>query len=333
MSTCPEPAAHRPHTSTDVDVLSDVIASLRSGRPFANQEDRAGTWHTPFAPFAGAGFHIVLKGSCELLMPDDRSLTLDIGDVILTPHGTQHVLRDQGRTDTTFGAPTSLLCGAYRLDRTRSHPLLSALPDVIHLRSQIGHHPALRSAVFLLGDELANPQQGSSAALSTLLDLLLVYILRAWLQDEADRGAPGWSAALADPAVGAALSAMHESPARAWTVEELGKRANLSRAAFARRFTALVREPPLTYLTWWRLSVAARLLKESGASLESVAQNIGYGSRYAFAHAFKREHGISPGRYRLTHTGSQHPTRWHPESGVTERPHADGTSNDSFSNV
>ncbi len=309
MNTSSGPASHRPHTPADVDVLSDVIASLRSGRPFANREDRAGTWHTPFAPFAGAGFHIVLGGSCELLMPAGPSLVLNIGDVVLTPHGTQHTLRDHGRTDADPGGPTSLLCGAYRLDRTRSHPLLSALPDVIHLRAQFGRHPALRSAVSLLGDELEDPGQGSSAALSTLLDLLLVYILRAWLKDEADRGAPGWSAALADPAVGAALGAMHESPARAWTVEDLGRQANLSRAAFARRFTALVGEPPLTYLTWWRLSVAARLLKEGDASLESVAQHVGYGSRYAFANAFKREHGISPGRYRLTHAGERHPGR------------------------
>ncbi|MEU1273257.1 AraC family transcriptional regulator [Streptomyces sp. NPDC005799] len=298
-------------------MLSDVITSLRSGRPFANREDRAGTWRTPFAAFAGAGFHIVLSGSCRLLTPDGLPLTLDTGDVVLTPHGTQHTLEDPGRTDTDFDGPTSLLCGAYRLDRTRSHPLLSALPDVIHLRSEFGRHPALHSAISLLGNELENPQQGSISALSTLLDLLLVYILRAWLGDEADRGAPGWSAALADPAVSAALSAMHEAPARAWTVEELGRQARLSRAAFARRFTALVGEPPLTYLTWWRLSVAARLLKESDASLESIAQHVGYGSRYAFASAFKRAHGISPGRYRLTHTGNQHPTQWHPESGMT----------------
>lgn len=288
-------------------MLSDVIASLRSGRPFANREDRVGTWSTPFAPFAGAGFHIVLSGSCRLLPPDGPPLTLHAGDVVLTPHGTQHALGDLGHADADADDPTSLLCGAYRLDQTRSHPLLATLPDVIHLRARFGRHPALHSAVSLLGEELRNPQQGSVSALSTLLDLLLIYMLRAWLEDESDRGAPGWSAALADPAVSAALSAMHEDPARAWTVEELGKEANLSRAAFARRFTALVGEPPLAYLTWWRLSVAARLLKEGGASLESVAQRVGYGSPYAFANAFKRAHGISPGRYRLTHTGGEQP--------------------------
>jgi AraC-like DNA-binding protein len=287
----------------DVDVLSDVIASLRTGRPFANREDRAGTWHLPFAPFAGAGFHIVLSGSCRLLTPDDAPRTLHFGDVVLTPHGTEHALGDLVDLGPAAAeVPTSLLCGAYRLDRTRSHPLLATLPDVVHLPSQFGRHPALHSAVSLLGDELRSPRQGSAAALSTLLDLLLVYVLRAWLDDESGRGAPGWSAALTDPVVSAALSAMHGDPAHPWTVEELGRAANLSRAAFARRFTGLVGEPPLTYLTWWRLSLAARLLKEGGASLDSIARSVGYGSQYAFANAFKRAHGIPPGRYRQTHT-------------------------------
>ncbi|MDQ0790395.1 AraC family transcriptional regulator [Streptomyces sp. B3I8] len=297
----------------DMDVLSDVVSSLRSGRPFANREDRAGAWRIPFAPFAGAGFHIVLSGSCRLLTDDAPPRVLDVGDVVLTPHGTRHTLEGPGHTavDDANGS-TSLLCGAYRLDRTRSHPLLTTLPEVIHLRAQFGRHPALRSAVSLLGDELRNPQQGSVSALSTLLDLLLVYMLRAWLDDESGRGAPGWSAALADPVVGAALSAMHRDPARAWTVEELGKEAAMSRAAFARRFTGLVGQPPLAYLTWWRLSVAARLLKSGDTSLDSVARSVGYGSRYAFANAFKRAHGIAPGRYRLRHGGDREPTRWDP---------------------
>ncbi|MFE1453248.1 AraC family transcriptional regulator [Streptomyces olivaceoviridis] len=298
-----------------MDALSDVVASLRSGRPFANREDREGAWHTPFAPFAGAGFHIVLSGSCRLLTDNGAPRTLNVGDVVLTPHGTEHALADLGHADED--GPTSLLCGAYQLDRSQSHPLLATLPEVIHLRSQFGRHPALQSAVSLLGSELQHPQQGSVSALSTLLDLLLIYMLRAWLEDESDRGAPGWSAALADPAVSAALSAMHEDPARAWTVEELGRKGNLSRAAFARRFTGLVGQSPLAYLTWWRLSVAARLLKDGTTSLDAIAHQVGYGSQYAFANAFKRAHGISPGRYRLMHASDQQPTQWHPQTGMT----------------
>jgi AraC-like DNA-binding protein len=103
---------------------------------------------------------------------------------------------------------------------------------------------------------------------------------------------------LTDPAVGGALAELHEDPARSWTVAELGDKAGLSRSAFAQRFTMLVGEPPLTYLTWWRMTVAGRLLRESDAPLSAVAQRVGYSSEFAFAKAFKREYRIAPGRYR-----------------------------------
>jgi AraC-like DNA-binding protein len=104
--------------------------------------------------------------------------------------------------------------------------------------------------------------------------------------------------ALTDPAIAAALTAIHDAPDRPWTVAELGARAGLSRAAFANRFTALVGQPPLTYLTWWRMTIAARLLRRSGTPLRVVARRAGYSSDVAFAAAFKREYGITPGRYR-----------------------------------
>jgi AraC-like DNA-binding protein len=132
-----------------------------------------------------------------------------------------------------------------------------------------------------------------------LLDMLLLYILRAWLDERPHHGsATGWAAALGDPAVSAALQEIHNDPARPWTVEGLGARAGLSRAAFARRFTALVGRPPLAYLTWWRMTTAARLLRRSDAPLHVVAEQVGYSSEFAFANAFKREYGIAPGRYR-----------------------------------
>jgi AraC-like DNA-binding protein len=107
-----------------------------------------------------------------------------------------------------------------------------------------------------------------------------------------------WSAALHDPATAAALSCIHADPAYRWTVEELATRAGLSRSAFARRFTALVGRPPLAYLSWWRMTLAARLLRESDAPLSTVARQTGYTSEFAFANAFKREYGVAPGRYR-----------------------------------
>ncbi|WP_279433336.1 AraC family transcriptional regulator [Micromonospora sp. KC606] len=242
------------------------------------------------------------------------------GDVVFLPHGRGHAIADDPATpladvvqtpdgnwvlaeDTPPGAgPTTLmLCGAYRLNRARAHPLLTGLPDVVHLPARIGAHPALRAAVDLLGRELDQPGPGSDAVVPALLDTLLIYILRAWLDDHAGQVATGSAAALADPAVADALHSIHHHPAHPWTVEELGARAGLTRAAFARRFATLVGQPPLAYLTWWRMIIASRLLSTSDAPLRVVAQNGGYSSEFAFAKAFKRQFGISPGSYRRRH--------------------------------
>lgn len=165
--------------------------------------------------------------------------------------------------------------------------------------ARVGRHPSLRSAIGLLGAELEQPGKGTDAIVPALLDSLLLYILRAWFDEQADHHAEsGWAAALADPVVSAALHSIHDDPGQPWTVETLGARAGLSRAPFARRFTALVGRPPLAYLTWWRMTVAARLLHDPDLVLGRVAERVGYTSEFAFAKAFKREHGTSPGRYR-----------------------------------
>ncbi|CAG6391995.1 AraC family transcriptional regulator [Streptomyces cocklensis] len=106
-----------------------------------------------------------------------------------------------------------------------------------------------------------------------------------------------------DPAITAALRHIHQEPAGQWPVEALGAKAGLSRAAFSRRFTSLVGKPPLGYLTWWRMTLAARLLRDSDKPIQTVAQRTGYTSEFAFAKAFKREYGVAPGRYRRQSRG------------------------------
>jgi AraC-like DNA-binding protein len=137
---------------------------------------------------------------------------------------------------------------------------------------------------------------GTSAATPALLDLLLLYALRAWF--EAPQAPSGWARASRDPELSVGLRLIHDHPQHAWTVAELGARCNLSRAAFARRFTELTGQPPLTHLTWWRMTVAARLLRASDYSLSAIAEQVGYGSEYAFSKAFRRELGLAPSRYR-----------------------------------
>ncbi|MCX4748621.1 AraC family transcriptional regulator [Kitasatospora sp. NBC_01287] len=304
-----------------MDVLSDAITAMRTGRPHSGHTHKLAPWGLRFPPSPGAGFHIVLRGSCWLLPPEDAPpVRLGVGDVVLLPRNRGYgladsletelidvVLTDGGllpaqRSELTDGPPgaetTTMLCGAYQLNQARPHPLLASLPDVLHLPAQVGRHPGLRSLVELLGAELTDRRLGTDAAVPALLDTLLLYILRAWFEESACVATSGWAAALGDPVVTAALREIHQSPAHPWTVEELGARTGLSRAAFARRFTALVGRPPLAYLTWWRMTTAGRLLRETDAPLRSVAQQTGYLSEFAFAKAFKREYDLSPGRYR-----------------------------------
>src|SRR6185312_15344124 len=138
---------------------------------------------------------------------------------------------------------------------------------------------------------------GQEAVLDRLLDLLLIAVLRAWFaRPEAE--APGWYRAHGDPVVGPALRLLQNNPAHPWTVATLAHETGVSRAALARRFNALVGEPPMAFLTEWRLTLAADLLREPGATISAVARQVGYSSPFALSTAFKRVRGVSPKEHR-----------------------------------
>lgn len=297
-----------------MDVLSDVITTLRTGHPGGARAWWEPPWGVRFADQPGtAGFLVLLQGSAWLLADASEPVAVTPGDVILSPRGDGYALADssarvvdplpvasepvqEGRPGPTA---TVTLCGGYTLDPDRTHPLLRELPATIHLPSRIGQHARLRAAVDILGEEIDGDQLGSDAIVPMALDMLLFYVLRAWLGSRPATGrATGWAAALADPAIRGALDAIHGDPAHAWTVQELAQHASLSRAAFSRRFSTLVGEPPLTYLTWWRMTTAACLLRDSTDPLAAIATRVGYGSEFAFANAFKRHHGLAPGQFR-----------------------------------
>lgn len=285
-----------------MDILSDAVAAMRLGIPHSNRTVKHAPWRTHFpAEGNSAGFHVVLRGSCWLLPDGGNPVHLQIGDVAFMPRSRGHAIADStdgGRTEA--GAETVLLCGAYLLDGSREHPALAELPDVIHLPARLGHHSPLRSAIDLLGHEVETRE--GSGAIAPLLEALLLFMLRAW--HEAHPADSGWVAALRDPAIQAALEAIHAEPAEPWTVQSLAARAGLSRSVFAQRFTAVLGTGPLTYLTWWRMTGAARLMRETDLLLRVVAERSGYTSEYAFAKAFKREFGVAPGRFR-THGGPE----------------------------
>ena len=313
----------RRYTLRFMDVLADALAAMRTGPARSARTDVRAPWGLRFAAVTGATFHVVLRGTCWLLPADGDPVPLGPGDIVFLRDGSAHALADDPASPLTDftpsrpspsapigqvemdgpGARCVLLCGAYRLGRRRPHPLMAELPDVMHLPPRPARHRALYAMVELLGAEFEEARPGRDTIVPALVDAMLLYILRAWVDDRSAAasqglGTAGWATAITDPAISRALAAVHSDPARPWTVEELGARSGLSRSVFAQRFTALVGEPPLTYLTWWRMTTAARLLHESAAPLSAVAQRVGYSSEFAFAKAFKRELGTAPGRYR-----------------------------------
>lgn len=294
-----------------MDVLSEALAAMRTGRTRSARTDVRAPWGLRFPAITGTTFHVVLQGTCWLLPGDGTApLPLSSGDVVFLREGSAHSLADhpdsplvefvpsretpdspigQVRVDGP-GDQAILLCGAYQLDRARPHPLMRDLPALIHLAAS----PELGPLVDLLARELDRSLPGRDGIVPSLVDAMLLYILRAWTDDDGSR----WGLALSDRAIGHALRDIHASPEHLWTVEELATRGGLSRSVFAERFTALVGQPPMTYLAWWRMTSAGRMLRESDTPLRTVAQNVGYTSEFAFAKAFKRAYGTPPGRYR-----------------------------------
>jgi AraC-like DNA-binding protein len=188
---------------------------------------------------------------------------------------------------------TLMITGAYQLDGEVSDRLLRVLPSLLVLRDDEWDSPVIP----LLTAEIVKDEPGQEAVLDRLLDLLLIAVLRAWFaRPEAET--PAWYRASSDPVIGHALRLLHHNPAHPWTVAELARETGLSRAALARRFTDLVGEPPMSFLTSWRIALAADLLLEPGATVGSVAHQVGYSSPFALSTAFKRIRGVSPQKHR-----------------------------------
>jgi AraC-like DNA-binding protein len=195
--------------------------------------------------------------------------------------------------DADAPGTTLLLDGTYEARTGVGQRLLANLPElVVAPREQV---PA--PLLDYLAAQAARDDPGQEVVLDRLLDLLLVAVLRWWFA-ERDGGGPNWYRAHADPVVGRALRLMEDDPAAGWTVGALATRTGLSRAAFARRFADLVGEPPMAFLTGWRLALAADLLAEPGSTVGAVARRVGYATPFAFSTAFKRVHGVSPQEHR-----------------------------------
>ncbi|MEV4291312.1 AraC family transcriptional regulator [Nonomuraea bangladeshensis] len=222
-----------------------------------------------------------------VIHPGQRCTTLD--------GSTLHQAMDLGvRTwGNAADGGTVMLTGTYTMEGEVSRRLLEALPPLVVRPGG--------PVIGLLGAEIDKDEPGQEAVLDRLLDLLLIAVLRAHF---AAHEAPAWYRAMGDPVVGKALRMLHHNPAHPWTVAALAAEVGVSRAALARRFTDLVGEPPMAFLTGWRLALAADLLREPDSTIGAVARKVGYGSPFALSAAFKRVRGVSPQEYRRQPAGA-----------------------------
>ena len=331
-----------------MDVLSDVLRECRvEGSVFCRFELGTG-WGVAYPAGDIAAFHVVTRGACVLDVdlaaaqdgpgrrePPAEARVLEAGDFVVLPHGHAHVLRDAApgarrptptRIDDlvpldvpgTHGAAHRLgagevtggyVCGAFRFPDARAHPVLAALPAVLHVRAgavaAAAQAPAgplgpwLETFLAAATCEAASGRPGAELVLARLSDVLFVHAVRAHLAEAPAGG--GWLAALRDPPVARALALLHAEPGRAWTVDALARAVAMSRSRFAARFTALVGRPPLDYLAEWRMQRARGLLRVDGTSVAAVAAQLGYRSEAAFSHAFRRRLGVPPGAFRRAH--------------------------------
>jgi AraC-like DNA-binding protein len=265
---------------------------------------RGGAWVVPDRA-DGVRLHpgdvAVLRGPDPYTVADDPATPPQVvvhpGQRCTTPDGEDLVPAMEWLGVRTWGnsphGSVVMLTGTYQLRGEVSGRLLAALPALLVLPGDAWDSPLIA----LLGEEIVKDEPGQEAVLDRLLDLLLIAVLRAWFsRPEAE--APAWYRAHTDPVVGRALRLMHNNPDRPWTVATLAEATGVSRAALARRFTELVGEPPMTYLTGWRLALAADLLREPDATVGAVARQVGYGSPFALSTAFKRVRGVSPRQHR-----------------------------------
>jgi AraC-like DNA-binding protein len=194
---------------------------------------------------------------------------------------------------TSIEGSTILLTGTYQTDGEISRRLVDALPQLAVLRTDQWESPLIP----LLANEIVKEEPGQQVMLDRLLDLLLVAALRAWF-GRPEGHPPAWYEANGDPVVGPALRLMQNDPAHPWTVGSLAATVGVSRASLARRFHELVGEPPMAFLTNWRMALAADLLREPAATVGGVARRVGYSSPFTFSTAFKRIYGLAPRNYR-----------------------------------
>jgi AraC-like DNA-binding protein len=270
-------------------------------------------------------YHFVVEGAARAGVDGGPELDLSAGDIVVFPHGDPHflragiganliesaaVLRRITMRDLSpmhaggGGVTTRFVCGYLTLDPLLCAPILESLPPIlkVNVRADPSGH-WLEQAILHALEESGSNRAGNDAMLAKLSEALIVDTLRRYVAGLSDQ-ATGWLAASRDSVVGKSLALLHRRPGHAWTIAALAKEVGVSRSALVERFTRYLSEPPMAYLTGWRLRLAAQALASSSKGIADIAEAVGYESEAAFNRAFKRAFGVPPARYRRQQRGS-----------------------------
>jgi AraC-like DNA-binding protein len=313
-----------------MDVLTDVLETVRVVAACYGRLEATAPWGIRVRAGEDAKFHVVLEGRARLTVDGvGEPIELSAGDIVALPHGHAHSLLDdpsvtpaldldpsvtpqpleellvcRPRGDNSVlrvgggGQASTIVSGRFRFEDRKNNPLLSVLPPVITLRGEMGKSVRwLEPTLKFIACEAQSGRPGSQTVIARLADVLFIQIVRGHLASLPVNGS-GWLGALADAQIGAALGHIHQNPEQDWTVQSLASKVAMSRSAFASRFMRLVGEPPLSYVTRWRMQKAANMLRDGKQTLAEVAAQVGYDSEAAFSKAFKRAVGSAPGAYR-----------------------------------
>lgn len=327
MLTNPNYLTNRPELppfNRHVDALTDILKTVHLKGSLYYRSELTAPWGMSVPASEAAQFHVVRRGRCYLSMPDENRepLVLESGDLVLLSHGPRHDLVDSpstkplpildilshvGRTCADChvplkyggsGAEAHLICGYFEFENGHVHPLLSVLPDRIVIRGKGGRSLSwLESILDLLSIEVETRRPGAETVVNRLTETMLIQVLRAYLATQSDSNA-SWLQGLKDPQIGQALGIIHRQPDECWTIDSLASAVGMSRSGFAERFRSLIGEPPIQYLTKWRMELAATHLRRTRLSLSEIATMVGYQAEPAFSRVFKKSWGTSPGAYR-----------------------------------
>jgi len=260
--------------------------------------------------------HVVTSGKCLLEVEGAPSRVLQQGDLALLPHGKGHVLTSAAGLPVSKlfeterqqlseryellrlggdGERTSMICGLFKFDDPATRQLTTLLPKVIVVDDWSSPQSEwIQSTLRMIAAEVKAMNPGGETVVTRLADILVIHAIRFWIANDPS-AQTGWLRALHDPQIGRAISRIHRDPGKSWTLELLASEASMSRSAFAARFTELVGEPAMRYVTRWRMHAAEARLRNENVTVAEVALSLGYESEAAFNRAFKRHMGVSPG--------------------------------------